>query len=94
MLGTVALHGPPSMGFSRQEYWSGLPCPPPGDLPDPENESASIMSLVLAGGFFTSSTTWKALGIAVTTFLSLWKLRVGKVVQYLPLGTWVRSLIF
>ena len=38
------------MGFSRQEYWSGLPCPPPGDLPDPGIESASS---ALAGGFFT-----------------------------------------
>ena len=36
---------PLSMGFSRQEYWSGLPCPPPGDLPDPEIEPASLMSL-------------------------------------------------
>ena len=32
---TVAYQAPPSMGFSRQEYWSGLPCPSPGDLPDP-----------------------------------------------------------
>ena len=32
---TVALQVPPSMGFLRQEYWSGLPCPSPGDLPDP-----------------------------------------------------------
>ena len=34
-LGTAASQAPPAMGFSRQEYWSGLPCPPPGDLPDP-----------------------------------------------------------
>ena len=45
------------MGFSRQEYWSGLPCPPPGDLPSPENEP---VSLALAGGFFTPSDTWVA----------------------------------
>ena len=48
---------PLSMGFSRQEYLSGLPCPPPGDLPDPENKPASLMSPALAGGFFTTSTT-------------------------------------
>ena len=42
---TVALQVPVSMGFSRQEYWSGLPCPPPGDLPDPGTESAPLMSL-------------------------------------------------
>ena len=38
---TVARQAPLSMGFSRQEYWSGLPCPPPGDLPDPGMEPAS-----------------------------------------------------
>ena len=44
-LWTVAHQAPPSVGFSRQEYESGLPCPPPGDLPDPEIECASLMSL-------------------------------------------------
>ena len=38
---TVAHQAPPSMGFSRQEYWSGLPFPPPGDLPDPGIEPRS-----------------------------------------------------
>ena len=41
---------PLSMGFSRQEYRSGLPCPPPGDLPDPEIQPASLRSSELAGG--------------------------------------------
>ena len=45
---------PLSMGFSRQEYWSGLPCPPPGDPPDPEIEAESLMSPVLTGGFFST----------------------------------------
>ena len=49
-----------SMGFSRQEYWSGLSCPPPGDLPDPWIKPTSLMSLELAGGFFTTSATWEA----------------------------------
>ena len=49
------------MGFSRQEYWSGLPCPPPGDLPNPGIEPASLTSPALAGGFFTTSATWKLL---------------------------------
>ena len=57
---TVTLQAPLSMGSSRQEYWSGLPCPPPGGLPDPRIESVSLTSLALAGGFFTTSTTWKA----------------------------------
>ena len=47
------------MGFSRQEYWSGLPCPPPGDLPDPGIKPASLMFPALAGGFFTTNTTWE-----------------------------------
>ena len=48
------------MGFSRQEYWIELPCPPPGALSDPGIESASLTSPALAGGFFTTSVTWKA----------------------------------
>ena len=57
---TVAHQAPLSMGFSRQEYWSGLLCPPPGDLPDPEIKLESLMSPALASGFFTTSTTWEA----------------------------------
>ena len=57
---TAALQAPLSEGFSRQEYWSGLPCPPPGDRLDPEIEPMSLMSPALAGGFFTTSTTWEA----------------------------------
>ena len=49
------------MGFSRQEYWSGLPCPPPEDLPDPGIEPTSLMSPASVGGFFTTSTTWDIL---------------------------------
>ena len=51
---TVARQAPLSMEFSRQEYWSGLPCPPPGDLPNPGTEPVSLMSPALAGGFFTT----------------------------------------
>ena len=58
--GIVAHHAPLSMGFSRQEYWSGLPCPPPGDLPEPGKEPASFMCLALAGRIFTTSPTWEA----------------------------------
>ena len=58
---TEARLAPLSTGFSRQEYWSGLPCPPPGDLSDPGIEPASLASSALADGFFTTSTTWEAL---------------------------------
>ena len=57
---TVVHQAPLSMEFSRQEYWHGLPCPPPGDLPDPGIEHSALMSPVLAGGFFTASATWEA----------------------------------
>ena len=56
---TVALQAPLSMGFSRQEYCSGLPCPPPGNLPDSGIEPPPLMSPGLVGRFFTASTTWE-----------------------------------
>ena len=59
-LWTLLLQAPLSVGFSRQEYWSGLACPPPGDLPDSGIELMSLMSPALAGGFFTTSATWEA----------------------------------
>ena len=52
--------GSSAMGFSRQEYWSGLPRPPPGNLPNLGIEPASLLSPALAGGFFTTSTTCEA----------------------------------
>ena len=52
-LWTAAFQAPLSIGFSRHEYWSGLPCPPPGDLPDPAIELMSFASHALAGRFFT-----------------------------------------
>ena len=58
-LQTVAHQAPLSIGFSSQEYQSGLPCLPPGDLPNPGIEPMSLMSLALAGRFFTTGTTWK-----------------------------------
>ena len=50
-----------SMGFSWQEYWSGLPCSSLGDVPDPGIKPVSLMSPALAGRFFTTSTSWEAL---------------------------------
>ena len=57
---TAARQVPLSMGFSWQEYWSGLPCSPPGHLPEPGIEHSSPLSPVLACRFFTTSTTWEA----------------------------------
>ena len=53
----VAHQAPLSMGFSRQEYWSGSPCPPPVDLSDPGIKPASLKSPALAGNFFTTSAS-------------------------------------
>ena len=66
-LWTVAHQDPLSMGFSRQEYWSGLPCLPPGDLPDP---GIKLASPALAADFFTPRATWES---SVFIYLS-WKL--------------------
>ena len=58
-----------SMGFSRQEYWSGLPCLPPGDLLKP---GIKPVSPALAGGFFTTSATWEPqLSLCCTTIESV-----------------------
>ena len=59
-LRTAARQAPLFMEFSRQEYWSGLPCPPPGDLPHPGIKITSLMSLALKGRFFITSATWEA----------------------------------
>ena len=58
-LWTIAHQVPLSVGFSGQEYWSGLPWPPPGDLPNPGIEPGSVASPTLAGRFFTTSGTWE-----------------------------------
>ena len=50
------------MGFSRQECWNGLPCPPPRYLPDPGIEPVSLTFPALAGGFFTTNTKWEVHG--------------------------------
>ena len=61
---TVACQAPLSMGFSRQEYWSGVPFPSLGDLPDPGINPASLMSPALPALFFTTSVTWEAQHLA------------------------------
>ena len=59
-LWTIAHQVPLSMGLSRHEYWSGLPCPPPRDLPNPEIKPVSLTSPALTGGFLTTSAPWEA----------------------------------
>ena len=59
ILWSVACQASLSMEFSKQEYWSGLPHPSPGDLPDPGMESTSRMSPTMADGFFTTNAMWE-----------------------------------
>ena len=71
ILWTVVLQAPLSMAFSRQDYWSGLPFPLSGDLPDPGIEPSSLMSPALGGGFFTTSAMTMILDNALS-FLPPW----------------------
>ena len=85
-LWTVALQAPLSMGFSRQEYWSGLPFPTLVDLPNPGIEPMSLVSPVLAVRFFTTSATWEDSINIVITFIDSHIIKQ----QYIPLknSTW------
>ena len=62
-LWTIAHQAPLSVRFSRQEYWSGLPCPSPGHLPISGIKPGSPMSPALVGRFFATSVTWEAQSI-------------------------------
>ena len=77
---TVAQGAPLSRGFSRQEYWSGSPCPPPGDLPNPGIKPESLLSPAKAGGFFTPGSTWEALKLPYDPGIPLLGLYPEKVI--------------
>ena len=66
------------MGFSRQEYWSGLPFPSPGNLPDPRIEPESLMSPALAGSFFSNEPPGKPILSCIKIFFKKLKLRIWK----------------
>ena len=85
-LWTVARQAPLSMGFSRPEYWSGLPCPPPGDHLNPGVEPASLVSASLADRFFTTSTTWEAAGCSEQLSNNLWIQKKGRALSWV--GGW------
>ena len=70
ILWTVDGHSTLSMGFSGQEYWSGLPCPPAGDLPDPKIQPMSLISSASAGRFLTTSATSEAPPSGMVLFIS------------------------
>ena len=97
-LWAVACQAPQSMGFSRQEYWSELPCPLPGDLPNPGTEPESLMSyhLLPSGGFFTTSATWevpkKYLFSTISSLFSA--LQSTFMIAFVPLGLNPANYIF
>ena len=68
-LWTAAFQSALSLGFSRQEYWSGLPCPPPGDPPNLGMELVPLGSPTLAGRFITTSATGEVNDAEVDVFL-------------------------
>ena len=82
ILWTVAHQASLSMGFSRQEYWSGLPCPPPGNLPDPGIEPESLMSPELAG----------YLGSHIKQYWSLNQLGRGRTIPLFTKLEWCASV--
>ena len=63
---TIVSQAPLSMGFSRQEYWSGLPFSPPGDRPNPGIKPMSLLSPALAGGFFTTAGSGPGKGVSMS----------------------------
>ena len=77
-LWTIAHQAPLSMGFSRQEYWNGLPFLPPGDLPN-LGINMVLTRRALAGGFFATSATWECLYPTV-----LWSLLVLILFLWIP----------
>ena len=84
---TLAHQAPLSVGFSKQEYLSWLPCPPLGDLPNPGIKSTSLMSPALACSFFTTSAAWEAHTKCTQEYFSVFKISLFTLwQQYLGLA--------
>ena len=90
-----SLPGSSVHGFSRQKFWSGLPCPSSGDLPDPRFELMSPVAPTLAGRFFTTEPPGKPKGALRNTKLFQpnfrdWRVGGGEVFHRSQWGTWGR----
>ena len=83
---------PLSRGIPRQENWSGLPFPPPGDLPDPGIQPTSLASPALAGGFFTTSVTWEHVCRLYADTPSLYLRDLSTCAFWYPRESWNQSL--
>ena len=94
-LWTVAYQSSLSMGFFRQENWSGLPFPPPGNVSNPGIEPVSFMSPALAGRFFTTSDTWEVtFGYSLTCHTCIsqpGKNAVHRNILMVPVRSWTES---
>ena len=88
-----SLPAPLSMGFSRQEYWSGLPCPPPGDHPDPGIEPASLISLALAGGSLPLAPPGMTQHVIIIKILMRYHLQNLDCILY-PISIWMSYIFF
>ena len=90
ILWTIDNQPPRSIGLSRQEFWSGLPCPPPGNLHDPGIKPMSPMSPTLAGGFFITSATWEDPVVPMHHVQSHWKilLKLSENQDFLYSSSW------
>ena len=75
-LWTAARQATLSMGFSRQEYWRGLPCSPPGDLPDPRVRTCVSCGSFIVGGFFTAELPGKPENSLIIRFIKILDLYV------------------
>ena len=91
-LWTVAHQAPLSMEILRQESWSGLPFPSPGDLPEPGTEPASLAYPSVAGRLFTSSTTWEAQVQCRRRALDRWIFPRWIGITWGPWGPWVQGV--
>ena len=79
------------MGFCVQEYWSGLLCPHPGDLPTLGTEPMSLMSPALAGRFFTTNASW---GAQQLTLFQVFSTMITSVAIIIHIGVWVVAAVW
>ena len=90
-LRAVACQAPLPMGFFRQEYWNGLPCCPPGDLPNPETEPVSLTSPALADRFLTTIATWEAPIRAYVLVITLNENELNATTKRHILAEWIQN---
>ena len=98
-LWTAACKASLSMGFSRQKYWSGLPCPPPRDLPDPGIPTQTSLNPTCIGRWIlTTSTSWKTPNMMYFSLFSSWPIgrinvkqhKMFEIMEFVSCHTWAK----